>query len=471
MRIHSLIACLAAASHSALAITLDVTSQDSIKAAAKTIAARMVSYYSKNNGSIILSNVPGLLDQSVTQYYWWEVGEMFMSLIDYWYLTGDSEYNAQVMQGMQFQAGSNADFMPTNQTKDLGNDDQVFWGFAAMGAAEFNLPNPSSDLPQYLALAQAVFNTQALRWDTTSCSGGLKWQIFAFNNGYDYKNSPTNFGFFNLAARLGHYTKNSSYLDWAEKSYNWSQRTQLISTEYHVWDGMDDLKNCTDWNHIEWTYSSGMALHGAAVMYAATNSTIWKDRVTAIWNTSSSVFFNSAKVMTEVACESNSPVNCNTDQLSFKASYSRFLAQTASAIRPWLSDSINTYLAASASAAAAQCIGGTSGSDCGTLWFNNGKWDGTTGVGQEMSAMQVIQSNLVKYSKLAVTNTTGGTSQGNPSAGTQDANPQVVYAAITTGDKAGAGILTAIIIILTLSTVWYGLTDEMSTHLPFGRKG
>lgn len=71
--------------------------------------------------------------------------------------------------------------MPPNQTKDLGNDDQVFWAFAAMAAAELNFPNPPSDQPQWLALAQAVFNTQALRWDTTSCGGGLKWQIFSFN--------------------------------------------------------------------------------------------------------------------------------------------------------------------------------------------------------------------------------------------------------------------------------------------------
>lgn len=67
---------------------------------------------------------------------------------------------------------------------------QGFWGMSAMTAAEFNFPNPPADKPQWVALAQAVFNTQAdpSRHDTT-CNGGLRWQIPLSNNGYDYKNS------------------------------------------------------------------------------------------------------------------------------------------------------------------------------------------------------------------------------------------------------------------------------------------
>lgn len=74
--------------------------------------------------------------------------------------------------------------MPANQSKSLGNDDQGFWGMTAMTAAEYNFPNPDSSLPQWLALAQAVFNTQAPRWDASTCAGGLRWQIFTFNTGY-----------------------------------------------------------------------------------------------------------------------------------------------------------------------------------------------------------------------------------------------------------------------------------------------
>lgn len=80
--------------------------------------------------------------------------------------------------------------MPHNVTASLGNDDQGFWGMSAMAAAEMKFPNPPSDRPGWLALAQAVFNTQASpdRHDDT-CGGGLRWQIPFANNGYNYKNS------------------------------------------------------------------------------------------------------------------------------------------------------------------------------------------------------------------------------------------------------------------------------------------
>jgi mannan endo-1,6-alpha-mannosidase len=104
-------------------------------------------------------------------------------LIDYWHYTGDTTYNTITSQGIQHQVGADNNFMPANQSKSLGNDDQGFWGMTAMTAAEYNFPNPPSDQPSWLSLAQAVFNTQAPRWDASSCGGGLRWQIFTFNTG------------------------------------------------------------------------------------------------------------------------------------------------------------------------------------------------------------------------------------------------------------------------------------------------
>src|SRR5437773_12544718 len=76
--------------------------------------------------------------------------------------------------------------------RNQGNDDQAFWAFAVMSAAENKYPDPPAGGPQWLALAQAVFNLQVSRWDVTNCNGGLRWQIFPFNNGYNYKNSISN---------------------------------------------------------------------------------------------------------------------------------------------------------------------------------------------------------------------------------------------------------------------------------------
>jgi len=67
--------------------------------------------------------------------------------------------------------------MPKNWTLQLGNDDQSFWAMTCLLAAEVNFPNPPPQDPQWLALAQAVFNLQHDRWDETQCKGGLHWQI------------------------------------------------------------------------------------------------------------------------------------------------------------------------------------------------------------------------------------------------------------------------------------------------------
>lgn len=112
---------------------------------------------------------------------------MMGTLIDYWYYTGDETYNNLTKQALLFQVGETNDYMPRNQTRTEGNDDQGFWGLSVMSAAEYKFPDPPPDKPQWLGLAQAVFNTQAARWDTEHCGGGLRWQIFTWNNGYDYK--------------------------------------------------------------------------------------------------------------------------------------------------------------------------------------------------------------------------------------------------------------------------------------------
>jgi mannan endo-1,6-alpha-mannosidase len=128
-----------------------------------------------------------------------------------------------------FQVGANDDYMPANQTHSEGNDDQCFWGLAAMSAAELAFPNPPSSQPQWLALAQAVFNEQMNRWDPDNCGGGLRWQIFPFNAGYDYKNSICNGCLFHLGARLARYTGNNTYVDYCNQLYDWLEQ---VGTSY-----------------------------------------------------------------------------------------------------------------------------------------------------------------------------------------------------------------------------------------------
>lgn len=192
---------------------------------------------------------------------------MFGTMVEYWYYTGDTTYNSVVEAALISQIGTDDDFMPLNQTKTEGNDDQGFWGMAAMTAAETKFVDPASTDPGWLALAQGVFNSYVGRWDTSTCGGGLRWQIFTFNSGYDYKNSVANGCLFNIASRLARYTGNATYADWAEKTWTWTESVGLMTPTYDVYDGTSDTTNCTTVDRVQYSYNQGIYLMGAAVMY------------------------------------------------------------------------------------------------------------------------------------------------------------------------------------------------------------
>lgn len=126
-------------------------------------------------------------------------------------------------------------------------------------------------------------------------------------------------------------------------------------------------------------------------------------------------------------------------------------------LAPFTNDLILTKLQASAKGAAAQCSGGTDGVTCGQRWYTP-QWDQKYGVGEQMSALSVIQSNLISKVTGPVTNNTGGTSKGNPSAGTgtgTDTGNLEVTREVKTSDKVGAGIITTLLLLSLLVTLWW----------------
>jgi mannan endo-1,6-alpha-mannosidase len=376
-------------------------------------------------------------------------------MINYWYLTGDTAYNDITQQAMLHQASDTEDYMPPNQTSTEGNDDQAFWGMAAMMAAETKFQDPPHSQPGWLALAQGVFNIQAARWDDTTCNGGLRWQIFTWNKGYNYKNSISNGCFFNLAARLALYTGDARYADWAIKTWDWVYDIGLISPDFQIFDGTQNYDNCTTQDKTRWTYNAGVFLLGSAAMYnhvshtpnllpcayirfwnQTNGSALWRERTMGILNASEVFFINDT--MYE-PCE-GSPKGCNVDQRSFKAYFARWLSDTAE-LAPFTHDIIMPKLAKAASAAIKICTGGSSGRECGQKW-TTGQNDGSFGVGEQMAVLEVVQGNLRDGAPGWVSEVQGtGSSRGS----TNDPGTSVITP-VTVADRIGAGILTALIL-------------------------
>ncbi|KAI1098666.1 glycoside hydrolase family 76 protein [Jackrogersella minutella] len=445
---------------SAAAIDIDLTSDSAIKSAASTIAYGLVKYYTGNNTGDVPGNLPD-------PYYWWEAGAMFGTLIDYWAFTGDSSYNDITFQALQHQTGDDADFMPSNQTKSEGNDDQGFWAMAAMTAAEMNFTNPASDQPQWLALAQAVYNEYVNRWEPGTCGGGMRWQIYTFNNGYNYKNSVSNGCFFNVASRLARYTGNETYADWAEKIFSWEQGVGFINSQYNVLDGAGNAgtDNCTQINGAQFSYNAGLFMYGAATMYNHTNgSDTWKARVEGLVNSTATIFFQDG-VMWEPSCE-KTEAKCNVDQQSFKGHLARWMSLTAQ-LAPFTHDSIMPLLKSTVTAVGKQCSGpagteykGADGTACGFSWLQGSTFDGEYGVGEQMNALQAVISVLGDSAPAPYTSVNGGSSQGNVNAGANDDDKIDQPKPITTADKAGAGILTALVLGGLVSGMFFVWADE-----------
>ncbi|EGY13916.1 mannan endo-1,6-alpha-mannosidase DCW1 [Verticillium dahliae VdLs.17] len=365
----------------------------SIRNAASTIAHGAMSYY---NGNV--SGQPEMVGDLPDPYYWWQAGALWGAMLDYYHFTGDSSYNDVVIQALTapVNTGPRHDYNPPEHFDELGNDDLGFWGFAVMAAAERNFPQPDPSVPSWLTMALNIFNALSSRWDTTTCRGGVYWQVFASNpNGINYKNSVTNGGLFQLAARIARATGQQGYADWAAKVWDWCIEIGLIGDRYTVYDGAHGSDDCREVNYVAFTYTTGIFLHGAAVMAEYTGEKQWADRAHKLLEAAAYFFDNNT--LYEPACEPNDSCNNDMKACFLKGYLARFMWQSTYHL-PSLLPQVKNLLEPSALAAAQACSGGENSVTCGQKW-NMGGFDGRVGLGQQMCALETIQGLLIGESR------------------------------------------------------------------------
>lgn len=335
------------------------------------------------------------------------------------------------------------------------------------------------------------------RWDPETCNGGLRWQIFTFNTGFNYKNSISNGCFFNIAARLARYTGNQTYADWAEKVWDWMTEIQFIDDDFNVYDGAGVEAGCTELSRPQWTYNAGIFLHGASVMYNVYNTTssssssssslspsssssitpndtaseVWAQRTQGLMQRTVDIFYNGTGIPIEHSCE---PFNqCNTDQQSFKGYLMRWMSGAAQ-MAPFTFDTLMPLVRSAAAAAALQCSGsppadqfrGDPGTACGFKWTEQDKFDGQVGVGEQMNALSAIQYSLVKRAEVAaaedkvpVTANSGGTSVGNVNAGASTESKIPAPKPITMAERVAAGFATTAVLFSVLGGSFFVMKD------------
>ncbi|KAI0555499.1 mannan endo-1,6-alpha-mannosidase DCW1-like protein [Xylaria curta] len=398
---------------------LNVNDPGSIRSVSSTIAYGTMSYYTGN-----ITNTPDTIAIFPKPHYWWQAGACWGAMLDYSHFTGDPSYDDVITQALLSQVGPNFDFMSTLYSGSEGNDDQAFWAFAILEAAERNFPQPNDQIPPWLQIVENIWNTMVLRWDDGTCGGGLHWQIYPGNpNGLDYKNAVSNGGFFQMSARLARATDNETYFLWSEKIWDWSQKIGLIDQDFTVFDGASSSQECHDINPLSFSYSQGIYMYGAAMLFNYTNGDkTWADRTNGLLQASQSYFSpfpNATNIMFEHACELSN--TCNTDMKSFKGYLSRFMAATT-LMMPSTLHNVRELLRASAVAAGKACSGGDGSTICGEKWYVGG-YDGNPGLGQSMTALETVQALLafdsqppLKHGEIKDVKSRDGTSPNSPTA-------------------------------------------------------
>jgi mannan endo-1,6-alpha-mannosidase len=175
--------------------------------------------------------------------------------------------------------------------------------------------------------------------------------------------------------------------------------------------------------------------------------------VNGLLNATFENFFLTDGIIEDYSCEVTE--TCNNNEILFKGLTSSWLALTAMLV-PSKLDEILAKLQTSAKAAAASCTGHDNGT-CGVQWYQS-KWDGWMGMEEQISATNVFTANMIAFNRSApVTSTTGGNSTSNPTAGEDGSDASSGKQTVaTTGDKAGAGIITAVFVVS-----WVGLLSFM----------
>lgn len=441
------------------AVEMDISSKDLVCAAAKAVADGEWNYYLglKYGGTV------GMFDG----YYWWSAGEAFGGLLDYytWCEPDNQTLHNLLFDGMYAQRGDNYDYIPSNQLMTEGNDDQGVWGMAIIEAVERNFTDPEDHL--WLLMVQAIYNTMVPRWDTSHCGGGLRWQIFTWNSGYDYKNSISNGCLFHIGARLARYlgkdnnmTKN--YTDTCEMVWEWMENVGFMPTSHSggnntdeaIYDGAKITNNCSinDTTKLRWSYTYGVFMSGCAYLWNVTEDEIWKTRAKLIMDAGLKYYVDKQGYMQETTCAPSK--RCNNDQRLFRSLWLRCLHLTMHLI-PETKGTIYPYIQKLAQGAANSCSGGSDGVTCGMDW-SNATWDGYFGLGEQMLALEVILATLVDEVPAPFTADNGGSSKSVPDAGMNDVdytNKNTID--IEGKDRAGAGIITAVVLLVLLGClIW-----------------
>lgn len=238
---------------------------------------------------------------------WWRGANMLEVLIEYSRATGDAAYLSTLDNTFEKNKGGNF----INEYYD----DMGWWALAWIRAYDVTHDE------KYLNMAKTLFTDMTGGW-TEECGGGVYWK-----KGATGKASIANELFLTVAARLHLRTPGDSgpgsYLDWAQREWDWFSSSDLLRDNHQIVDNLDPATCLSGWD-ATFTYNQGVILGGLTDLWRATGDDTLIETAVAIADATIELQSNAEGVFVEAACDPN--CSGDGDGVQFKGVFPRNVA-------------------------------------------------------------------------------------------------------------------------------------------------
>lgn len=274
--------------------TLSGTCSDELRARARAGMAVLQGYYDEDSG-LYNGNE------------WWRGANMLEVAIDFSRELGDASYVASFDNTFEKHQGG--------RFINEYYDDEGWWALAWIRA--YDLTHQS----KYLDMARVLFDDIKASWDPGHCGGGVYWKKET-----EAKTAIANELFLVLAARLHLRTPGDagpgSYLDWAQRTWDWFAASGLIGEDYQVIDGLD-FHTCGPGWDATFTYNQGVILGGLVDLWRATGDASLLEMAARIADATLELQTNEDGILIEATCHPDCGAG---DGTTFKGVFARNVA-------------------------------------------------------------------------------------------------------------------------------------------------
>ncbi len=238
---------------------------------------------------------------------WWQDANALETSIDYAVRSGNTLYTQDITT--TFNDNRSQHFL------DNYYDDEGWWALTWIKAYDL------TGNTDYLNQAKIIFTDMKGAWDSSTCNGGIWW-----SKDRNYKNAIANELFLTVAARLHNRTAGDggpgSFLDWAQREWQWFASSGMINSTNLINDGL--TSSCQNNGQTTWSYNQGVILGGLTDLYKATNdpSLLGEAETIAGAATSSPALVNANGILVE-SCEAT---GCGNDGTQFKGIFAKNLS-------------------------------------------------------------------------------------------------------------------------------------------------